>query len=129
MIPIIKNILVIDENNNSLVPTYTRRAKHLVKKGRAHWLNENAIKLIFNDTHYKEEKYMSENNTDVFDINSIKEFIEKVANENSVAEKAIEEISKFSNEDLKAARITEVVKSHESAKVSILTELIEKLSK
>ncbi len=63
---------------------------------------------------------MLENNTDVFDIDSIKEFITKVANENSVAEKAIDEISKFSNEDLKAAKIVDVVKSHDSAKAAIL---------
>lgn len=72
---------------------------------------------------------MSENNTDIFDIDSIKEFIEKVASENSVAEKAIEEISKLSNDDLKAARIVEVVKSHDSAKTTILADFVEKLSK
>lgn len=45
MIPITKNILVIDENGNSLEPTYMKRAKGLVKNGRARWVDDKSICL------------------------------------------------------------------------------------
>lgn len=45
MIPIEKNIVVIDDNNNKYNPTYLRRAKGLVKNGRARWINNNTISL------------------------------------------------------------------------------------
>lgn len=49
MTPIKENMIrVIDENNNVLLPTYIRRAKGLVKAGRAYWTgpDENEICLI-----------------------------------------------------------------------------------
>ncbi|WP_010233002.1 hypothetical protein [Clostridium arbusti] len=46
MIPIIKNICVIDNKDNSIASTYLKRAKQLVKKGRAKWLTEDSIKYI-----------------------------------------------------------------------------------
>jgi len=42
-IPIEKNILVTDSLGNKLEPTYPKRAKGLVKKGRAEFLNEHHI--------------------------------------------------------------------------------------
>lgn len=43
MIPIAKSINVIDENGNSLEPTYLKRAKGLVKNGRARWIGDKSI--------------------------------------------------------------------------------------
>lgn len=40
-----KNITVTDENNNILESTYPKRAKGLVKKGRAEWVNDSVIRL------------------------------------------------------------------------------------
>lgn len=45
MIPIEKNIIVIDENQVKRHSTYLRRAKGLVKNGRAQWVDEKTIRL------------------------------------------------------------------------------------
>ena len=45
MIPIAKNITVIDNDGIEYEPTYLRRAKGLVKKGRAYRVGENKIAL------------------------------------------------------------------------------------
>ena len=49
----IKNICVIDNKDNLVASTYFKRAKQLVKKGRAKWLNEDKIKLIVSNTYYE----------------------------------------------------------------------------
>lgn len=45
MTPIEKNIIVIDELGNQLEATYPKRARGLVKKGRARFIDENTICL------------------------------------------------------------------------------------
>ena len=45
MIPIEKNILVVDEHGNEYEATYPKRAKGLVKNGRARFVSENKICL------------------------------------------------------------------------------------
>ncbi|PRR79855.1 hypothetical protein [Clostridium vincentii] len=125
----IKNICVIDDKDNLVSSTYFKRAKQLVKKGRARWLNEDKIKLVISNTYYEGGKLMSNENTDVVNLDSVQVFIEKLVNENSVAEKAIEEISKVSNEDLKAAKILQVVESHDRTKVKIVAAFANQFSK
>lgn len=46
MIPIEKNIIVVDEKGNEYEATYPKRAKGLVKNRRAHYLEENKICLL-----------------------------------------------------------------------------------
>ena len=45
MIPIEKNIIVVDENGTVFESTWPKRANGLVKKGRARWLDEQTICL------------------------------------------------------------------------------------
>ena len=45
MTPIEKNIIVVDEQGNTLEATYPKRAKGLVKKGRARFISEYLICL------------------------------------------------------------------------------------
>ncbi len=45
MIPIEKNVIVVDEQGNILEATYPKRAKGLVKKGRARFIKESMICL------------------------------------------------------------------------------------
>ena len=40
-----KNVIVVDELGNEYAPTYAKRARGLVKQGRARWLDENTICL------------------------------------------------------------------------------------
>lgn len=45
MIPIAKNMIVVDEQGNEYEATYPKRAKGLVKNGRARFVSENKICL------------------------------------------------------------------------------------
>lgn len=46
MVPITKNIIVVDEFGKEYTSTYAKRAKGLVKNGRARWLDGNTICLV-----------------------------------------------------------------------------------
>lgn len=61
MAPIEKNVIVTDENGKIYETTYLRRAKGLVKNGRARFLNENTICLACPVAEMTEDKFMSEN--------------------------------------------------------------------
>ncbi len=65
-----KNITVIGENGDILYGTYPKRAKGLVRKGRAHWVSDSAIRLCVSgkERHEnKEESTMANNIYEVFD--------------------------------------------------------------
>lgn len=61
MIPIEKNIFVVDEQGNEYEATYPKRAKGLVKNGRARFIDENTICLACPPNIELEDKFMSEN--------------------------------------------------------------------
>ena len=61
MTPIEKNVIVVDEQGNEYEATYPKRAKGLVKKGRARFVEENKICLACPPNEYLEDKEMSEN--------------------------------------------------------------------
>ena len=61
MIPIEKNIVVVDEQGNKYEATYPKRAKGLVKNGRARFIDENTICLACPPNNELEDKIMSEN--------------------------------------------------------------------
>ena len=54
-----KNITVVDEFGNNYGETYLKRAKQLVKKGRAHFIDETKISLVCPPEN-SEEKEMSQ---------------------------------------------------------------------
>ena len=65
-----KNITVIGENGDILYGTYPKRAKGLVRKGRAHWVSDSAIRLCASGKgrhENKEESTMANNIYEVFD--------------------------------------------------------------
>ncbi|MDO5396949.1 MAG: hypothetical protein Q4G33_03385 [bacterium] len=55
----IKNITVTDENGKILYSTYPKRAKGLVKKGRAKWIGDTAISMLGPSVKEKETKEMA----------------------------------------------------------------------
>lgn len=65
-IPIEKNVIVTDEFGNKLTSTYPKRAKGLIKKGRAERVSENEIRLTDSSRlpymNYKENNMNSFNN-------------------------------------------------------------------
>ena len=56
-----KNIIVVDEQGNEYGATYPKRAKGLVKNGRARFIDENKICLACPPNEYLEDKEMSDN--------------------------------------------------------------------
>ena len=69
MTPIEKNIIVVDENGNEYEATYPKRAKGLVKNGRARFIDENKICLLCPPNIKLEDNYMSENKK-VYTVNN-----------------------------------------------------------
>ena len=61
MTPMTKNINVIDENGNILGATYSKRAKGLIKNGRARLIDENTICLACPANENLEDSTMNEN--------------------------------------------------------------------
>ena len=95
MIPIEKNIIVVDEQGNEYEATYPKRAKGLVKNGRARFIDENTICLACPPDTKLEDKIMSENKNVIVEataktpieepqkltINYVLEQIEKIQNQ------------------------------------------------
>ena len=61
MTPIEKNVIVVDELGNEYEATYPKRAKGLVKNGRARFVDENKICLACPPDKILEEEKMSNN--------------------------------------------------------------------
>lgn len=61
-----KNITVVSENDKILYSTYPKRAKGLVKKGRAQWIGDDTIRLCAPNPK-TEENEMAVNIYEVFD--------------------------------------------------------------
>ncbi|MBQ7320111.1 MAG: hypothetical protein IJW97_08065 [Clostridia bacterium] len=59
--PIEKNVIVVDEQGNEYEATYPKRAKGLVKSGRARFVDENKICLACPPNEYLEDKKMTDN--------------------------------------------------------------------
>jgi len=103
MTPITKNIRVIDEKGNHYEATYPKRARGLVKNGRARFIDENTICLACPPKKYLEDKYM-DNNFNIDDTGTeITEEINRVLQENPQADDlplswVLERIDKIMNE-------------------------------
>ena len=95
MTPIAKNIRVVDESGKEYEATYLKRAKGLVKNGRARFIDENTICLVCPPEIELEDIDMSENKNDIVEatattpieepqkltINYVLEQIEKIQNQ------------------------------------------------
>lgn len=60
-IPIGKNVIVVDEQGNEYEATYPKRAKGLVKNGRARFIDENKICLACPPDKFSEDKMEDKN--------------------------------------------------------------------
>ena len=86
MVPIAKNIIVVDEQGNEYEATYPKRAKGLVKHGRARFVSENKICLACPPNTILEDTVMSNKST-VDSLDMSKE-INRVLQENPHADAA-----------------------------------------
>ena len=78
-----KNIDVLDENGNLTGQTYPKRAKGLVKSGRAEFVNDGAIRLTAPPLHAERTENMAN------EVNGTTEFAEKI---NEAVKKAAAEM-------------------------------------
>ena len=153
MIPIEKNIHVVDDQNNQYESTYLKRAKGLVKKGRAYFVDETTICLTSPLLNKTEELNMSENIESIeahqgclnsktnakYSIDYILEQIEKIAAQTEYLTRAFDALITIKDEFIgehitmppltgqaQAQAIGDAVKSRESTNQQIL-KLYEKM--
>lgn len=149
MKPIEKNIIVADEQGNEYEATYAKRAKGLLKNGRARFIDKNRICLACPPNKILEDKKMSEKtdntetveNTDIdnikrnskFSMDYILEQIEKLANNTEYLNQVISELRQTESGgpgDIgaasKADALGNVVKSRETTNQQLL-KLYEKI--
>lgn len=126
MTPITKNVDVIDEQGNKYEATYPKRAKGLVKKGRARFVNDKTICLacppknileditMNNDSNQNKdmqeqakvaveafntlkEEYSKQNPTEKLTMNYVLEQIEKISSQTEYLNNTIQGLSKMPN--------------------------------
>ena len=133
MIPIEKNIRVVDEFGNLYEATYLKRAKGLVKKGRAHFIDSNTISLVCPPEKMEDKKL--ENNKNIIDQEYIIQKIDQIMNEKDYLVKALENIAAIPKSEgpgdvagaAKAGAMSEVVKSREATNqqmINLLRDLL-----
>ena len=88
-----KNIIVVDEQGNQYEATYPKRAKGLVKNGRARFVDNHTICLVCPPDVDLEDKTMSENKE--ISIAYLLEQIEKIAAQTDYLNVAIEKLAKL----------------------------------
>ena len=143
MIPIEKNIVVVDEQGNVYEATYLKRAKGLVKNGRARFVNENTICLACPPNNSLEDITMSDNKEVVSTVNGsetgrltieyILERIEAIYANQSLAQNAIVELGKMKSggpgdigTEEQARAVGDVVKARETTNQRLIA-LYEKM--
>lgn len=141
MIPIEKNIIVVDEQGNYYEATYPKRAKGLVKNGRARFIDEKTICLACppcdmednNMSNNTENMTMETKSTEKLTMDYVLEQIEKIASETEYLHNAISELSKTNSvgpgdvgTQEKAHALGEIVTSREHTNQRLLS-LYEKM--
>ena len=130
-----KTVRVLDEQGNLLEATYPKRAKGLVKHGRARFVDEQTICLTCPPDKFLEETKMSEEHKENFDVNpaEILKRIEEIQHDNGHIYQALATLEKIpsnhsdapgSPEDVagsaKAMAVAEVVKCREATNQKLL---------
>lgn len=141
MIPIGKNIIVVDEQGNYYEATYPKRAKGLVKNGRARFIDENTICLACppcdmednNMSNNTENMAIDTKPTEKLTMEYVLGQIEKIATETEYLHNAISELSKTNSvgpgdvgTQEKAHALGEIVTSREHTNQRLLS-LYEKM--
>jgi len=114
MVPITKNIRVIDEQGNEYEATYPKRAKGLIKSGRARFINDDVICLACPPDNINLEDYKMDNNinnNEIYTWEYALQHIDRIANDTTYINEAIEAIAN-TDED-QALAISTVIKSRE----------------
>ena len=104
MTPIEKNSIVVDEKGNEYEATYPKRAKGLVKAGRARFIDENKICLACPPDIYLEDNNMTENtinvkNESIYNIEFILNQIAKLQDQTEYLNTTLEKLSELGDGD------------------------------
>ena len=119
-----------------LTNTYPKRAHHLVKKGRAQWVAEDCIMLCLpeqfeedtmiytNDTSAAAPEVGAAPSTGNEDTNSSYiSVLERIANDSSVAMKALTMVDSMDNQDLRAESILKITQHYELTRQVVAKEV------
>ena len=135
MIPIEKNISVIDENGNEYEATYPKRARGLVKKGRARFVDDNTICLacppdIMEDTNMSDNKNVNVNvnaNEETLNVGYILKQMAAIQQDNAHIYEALSTITNIAQPgpgditgQAKATAIADIVKCRETTNQKLL---------
>ena len=139
MTPIEKNIIVVDELGNEYEATYPKRAKGLVKNGRARFIDDNTICLACPPhTELEEATVSSTTKTttkpkDKLTINYVLNQIEQIVKDNEYIHNALEQLALMPKSDPgdiagqeKAKAIGDIVRCRETTNQQAL-RLYEKM--
>ena len=131
--PIEKNVIVVDEQGNEYEATYPKRAKGLVKNGRARFVGENKICLACPPDKILEEEKMEENKLTAKEIFVQLTILQKQLTENSQTSlhRLGDALSSLEGEDCEARfeqipEICDVFKTRELTLLKML-EMYEKM--
>lgn len=120
-----KNIIVVDEKGNEYEATYPKRAKGLVKNGRAHFIEENKICLLCPPNLKSEDNNMSNTQAtktnDKLTIKYVLDKTEQIINDTEYIHSALEQLALMPKSDPgdiageeKAKAIGEIVRCREA---------------
>ena len=131
--PIEKNVIVVDEQGNEYEATYPKRAKGLVKNGRARFVDENKICLACPPDKILEEEKMEENKLTAKEIFVQLTILQKQLTENSQTSlhRLGDALSTFESENVEVscdqiAEVCDVFKTRELTLLKML-EMYEKM--
>ena len=131
--PIEKNVIVVDEQGNEYEATYLKRAKGLVKNGRARFVGENKICLACPPDKILEENKMEENKLTAKEIFVQLTILQKQLTESSYTSLHClsNALSTFESENVEAScdqisEVCDVFKTRELALLKML-EMYEKM--
>lgn len=141
MTPIEKNIIVVDEQGNEYEATYPKRAKGLVKSGRARFVDENKICLACPPNFDLEDKKMTEEGKieSIYSIEYMLSQIAKIQEQTEYLNIALEKLSQMGDGEscapgspgniqgqAKAQAIADIVRCRETTNQKMLS-LYEKM--
>lgn len=129
-----KNVLVVDQQGNEYEATWPKRAKGLVKSGRARFIADDKICLTRPPDAKKEGTQMSEQNT-ILSTDYLLKQIEKIANDTEYLQKTIDALNSIQSADVpgdmtgnaKAEALAAVVRSRETTNQQLLSMYMQML--
>ena len=125
--PIEKNVIVVDEQGNEYEATYPKRAKGLVKNGRARFVGENKICLACPPDKMMEENKMEENKLTAKEIFVQLTILQKQLTENSQTSlhRLSDALSTFESENVEASceQISEICDVFKTRELTLLKML------